>query len=157
MSKIVAAGSVLSQLTGWILTGLAFAAFSLRVPGKVGLVRALAISAAWFGAASVVQLINGWTRPSGGWAWTFPWLELLLFLAAFSIVWDAYTLKERTWKKTLGPLREGYRIQQYRTVVLYAIPLLVAIVAVGQQLASGSGIDFVKSLLSLPLALFPGS
>jgi hypothetical protein len=148
-----AAGSVLQQLAGWVLTGLVYAMLRLRLPGKVGPLRALALVAAWFATAAAVQAGNGLTGSAGGWSWTFPGLELLLFLVAFSVIWDLCTLKVSTWKQAVDGLREAYRIQQARAIALYAVPVLLAVVTIGQQLASGTASDFVQSALNLPLDL----
>jgi hypothetical protein len=45
--------------------------------------------------------------------------------------------------------------RQTRAIFLYAVPVLLAIVTIGQQLASGTALDFVKSVLNLPLDLLP--
>jgi hypothetical protein len=103
----------------------------LRLPGTVGPLRALTLAAAWFGAAAAVQLMNDLTVSASGWRWTFPGLELLLFLVAFSVAWDLCTLKEGTWKHALDQLRKAYRIQQTRAIARYVIPVLVAIITIG--------------------------
>jgi len=144
-----------SQLTGWILTGVIFAALSPRLPGSVGPVRAFVLTAAWFAAALPVQLIN-WTQHPIGWAWSFPGLLLLLFLVAFSVVWDAYilnpNLRRGTWVATLSKVAKTYNIQRTRAVILYALPVLAALIAVGQQLASGNATEFFKEVINLATA-----
>lgn len=57
---------------------------------------------------------------------------------------------------SVGRLREAYNLQQARSLALYGIPLLLALIALGQQLASGSGVEFVKSALSVVPAVFGG-
>jgi hypothetical protein len=83
-------------------------------------------------------------------------LQLLLFLVAFSAIWDARILDARLSWASLDRLREAYNLQQARSLALYAIPLLLAIIALGQQVASGSGVEFVKSALSVVPAVFGG-
>lgn len=150
-----AAGRVLQQLAGWVLAGLVYALLKLRLPGNVGPLRALTLAAAWFAAAAAVQAGNGLIGFASGWSWTFPGLELLLFLVAFSVIWDLCTLKVHTWKQAVDGLREAYRIQQARAIALYAVPVLLAVVTIGQQLASGTASDFVKSVLNLIPPLLP--
>jgi hypothetical protein len=151
----IVAGAV-TQVTGWILTGVIFAVLSPRLPGRVGPVRAFVLTGAWFAAALTVQLINYWTHQSIGWAWSFPGLLLLLFLVTFSVVWDAFilnpTLGRGTWIATLSKVAKTYNIQRTRSIILYAVPVLAALIAVGEQLASGHAADFIKGLLNLATA-----
>lgn len=98
------------------------------------------------------------TASSGGAirSWSFFGVQLLLFLVTFSVIWDAYILSEHPWKDSLSQLREAYKIQQARAVVLYAVPLLLAIIVLGQQVANGNGVEFVKSALNVVPAVFGG-
>jgi hypothetical protein len=155
----IVAGAV-SQVTGWILTGIIFAMLSPRLPGRVGPVRAFVLTGAWFAAALTIQLINYWTYHSIGWAWSFPGLLLLLFLVTFSVVWDAFilnpTLSWGTWMATLSKVAETYKIERTRAIILYAVPVLAALIAVGEQLANGHAAEFIKGLLSLASAAAGG-
>jgi hypothetical protein len=148
--------SVVGQLVGWLIIGIVYSALSTRLPGQIGPVRALLLAGAWFFAAVPVHLIDNWIQPSTSRAWLFPGLEVLLFLVAFSIVWDACVLKQDSWAGVITNLTSAYRIQETRTVVLYAIPVLLALIALGEQVASGSGADFVKSVLAGTAAVFGG-
>ncbi len=152
----IAAG-VVGQLVGWLLIGIVYSALSTRLPGPIGPVRALLLAGAWFAAAVPVHLIDNWIQHSASRAWLFPGLELVLFLVTFSIIWDACVLKQATWAETITNLRAVYRLQETRAVVLYAIPVLLALIALGEQVASGSGTDFVKSVLTEAAAVFGGS
>jgi hypothetical protein len=112
------------------------------------------MSAVWFAAAFTVHTFDNWTgNPTGG-SWTFFGLQLLLFLLAFGVIWDAYILSEKPGMKSLDQLREVYNLGQARTVVLYAVPLILALIALGQQVANGSGVEFVKSALNVVPAIF---
>jgi hypothetical protein len=158
---------VLTVLARWILTGLVFAALSQRLRGRVGPVRALLLSAAWFAAALTVHIINDWTQHSTSRAWTFPGLQLLLFLIAFSVAWDAYTLNPKlnnrfdreTLQETFKRLMDAYNIKQTRYIVLYSVPVVLAIIALVQQLINGTGVDSAQSLLNASAAIFgiPGA
>jgi hypothetical protein len=153
---IFVVAGVVGQLTGWILIGVIFAGLSTRLRGNVGPIRALVISAAWFAAAFTVHIVDGWTQNPTGRSWSFFGVQLLLFLVTFSVIWDAYILSEHPWKDSLSQLREAYKIQQARAVVLYAVPLLLAIIVLGQQVANGNGVEFVKSALNVVPAVFGG-
>lgn len=153
---IFVVAGVVGQMTGWILTGIVFAGVSTRVRGGFGPIRALVISAAWFAAAFTVYVIDRWTQNPTGRSWSFFGLQLLLFLVTFGVIWDAYILSEHPGKDSLNQLREAYKLQEARAVVLYAVPLLLAIIVLGQQVANGSGVEFVKSALNVVPAVLGG-
>jgi hypothetical protein len=145
----VSAGA-LSQLVGWILAGLIFAGLSTRLFGGVGPGRALVLSSTWFVAAFAVHIIDGWTRGTGGGrAWSFPGFELLLFLLVFSIIWDACTARQDSWKATFDKLKKAYNIQETRVALYYVLSALVALIILGEQIVNGSGIQAVRSVLEV--------
>jgi hypothetical protein len=148
--------SLFGQVVGWALIGVFFGSLSSRLPGRVGPIRALIISAAWFATAFAVQLISDWYQHSSSRSWIFSGLQLLLFMVAFSIAWDAYILRRENLKLTFESLKRGYDIQETRSIALYAIPVLVAIIALGQQVASGSAAEFIKSALASAAAILGG-
>jgi Family of unknown function (DUF6185) len=150
------ATNVIGQLAAWIVVGVFLALLSTRLPGRVGPLRVLILSAIWFIVAIVNNIVESWFQHSDSRSWVFPGLQLLLFMLAFSVAWDACMLRRRTWMKTIDDLRLGYNIQKTRSVVLYAIAVLAAIVAIGQQVASGGGAEFVKSALAGAAAVFGG-
>jgi hypothetical protein len=147
---------ILGQLVGWIIIGIVFAGLTPRLRGGIGPVRALIVSSTWFVAALIIHVVDRWLGEPTAQSWSFFGLELFLFLAAFGVIWDAYVLTSNPWKKSLKPLRQAYQLRQARTVVLYAVPLLLAIIVFGQQLSSGNGIESVKSALSIGPAIFGG-
>jgi hypothetical protein len=84
----------MGQLAGWILAGIIFAGTSTRLRGGSGPIRAVVMSAVWFTATFTVHIFDDWTgNPTGG-SWTFFGLQLLLFLLAFGVIWDAHILSE---------------------------------------------------------------
>jgi hypothetical protein len=151
--------SLLSQVTGWLVIGVFFGALGTRLPGRIGPLRALILSWAWFAVAIVVHIVNNGLHYSADRAWLFPGLQLLLFLIAFSVIWDAYALKQDTLAATVEKLRAAYHVQEnqpVRAIALYAIPVLVALVGLIQQVATGSGTDFVTGILNGAAAAFGG-
>jgi hypothetical protein len=148
----VAAG-VVSQLVGWIIIGVIFSIINTRLPGRSGPVRALIVSALWFAVATADFIVAGWLHYSAGRSWTFFGLELVVFLLAFSAVWDMCILGKLSWA-SIRHLWEAYNLQRVRSVALYAIPLLLAVITLGQQVLSGSGTQFVQSALSVIPTIF---
>jgi hypothetical protein len=143
--------TVAFEILGWIVTGLVFGMLSTRLRGLVGPLRALLLSLAWFAAAFIVDIGSGWTSALGSRAWIFQGLQLLIFLVAFGIVWDMYSLREEgdTPQAVLGKLATAYNYTRARAVIIYIIPIILAIIAIAQQIAVGSGTDFVKAVLEL--------
>ena len=156
-SAIFVVTGILSQLAGWLAAGVIFSIVNTRLPGRYGPIRAIIFCGLWFAVGFAFSRVQGWLDPeSGGRSWTFFGLQLLLFLVAFSAIWDARILDARLSWASLDRLREAYNLQQARSLALYAIPVLLAIIALGQQVASGSGVEFVKSALSVVPAVFGG-
>ncbi|SOD73644.1 hypothetical protein SAMN05892883_2916 [Jatrophihabitans sp. GAS493] len=158
---LFAVAGVLAEAARWLISGLFYGALSPRLPGRVGPLKALSLAGAWFAAAEIVHLINGWTLHDTTRGWSFPGLELLLFLVAFSVVWDALIARRfspagaaGTWTEAVETLREAYFILTTKSIVLYSVPVILALLAVGQQLVNGTGLDFVRAALNLgtPLA-----
>ena len=144
-------GTVAFEILGWIVTGLVFGMLSTRLRGLVGPLRALLLSLAWFAAAFLVDIGSGWTTAPGSRAWIFQGLQLLLFLVAFGVVWDMYSLRAEgdTPQAVLTKLGAAYNYTRARAVIIYIIPIILAIIAIAQQIAVGSGTDFVKAVLEL--------
>ena len=110
------------------------------------------LSLAWFAAAFLVDIGSGWTTAPGSRAWIFQGLQLLLFLVAFGVVWDMYSLRAEgdTPQTVLTKLGAAYNYTRARAVIIYIIPeLCLTMIAIAQQIAVGSGTDFVKAVLEL--------
>jgi hypothetical protein len=72
-------------------------------------------------------------------------LQLLLFLAALGVWYDYRTVRAAGggWSE----LRVVYRLKETRRLATYAVPVALALLALGQQVVSGTGTDFVKGVL----------
>jgi hypothetical protein len=147
--------AILTQLAGWIVIGVVFSNINNRLPGKLGPVRALIVSAAWFAVGFAFYLVRGWLHVPSSRSWVFFGLQFLLFLLSFSAIWDACILGSLSWS-AFGTLRDAYSLRKARAVALYAIPVVLAVIALGQQVASGSGTEFVKGVLDIVPPLFGG-
>lgn len=155
-ASVFIASSIVGQLTGWLVIGVFYGMLSSRLPGQVGPFKALILAGGWFAVAIVVSIANNGLHFPGGRAWIFAGLQFSLFLIAFSVIWDALALNKNTVAETVRELRAAYHLEQAQAVALYAIPVLLALVALVQQVASGSGSDFVTSILNGASAAFGG-
>lgn len=150
---IFAVAGVVSQAAGWIVIGVVFSLINNRLPGGSGPLRAVAVSALWFGVGIISFVVSALLHGSLNRSWTFFGLQLFLFLLAFSAVWDACILGKLRWA-SLDQLRDAYNLNRVRTIALYAAPLLLALIALGQQVVSGSGVQFVQSALTAVPSIF---
>jgi hypothetical protein len=148
-------GGILTQLAGWIVIGLVFSVINNRLPGTCGPIRALIVSALYFAVGFVFSLLRGWLHAPADRSWIFFGLQLLLFLLSFSAIWDACILGRLSWS-SFDTLRTAYNLQRARSILLYAVPLVLAVIALGQQVATGSGIQFVQGVLNIVPPLFGG-
>jgi hypothetical protein len=146
---------VVNEVLRWTLTGCLYALLLPWLPGRVGPVKALWLAGAWFAAALPVAVINGWTGNTTGREWLFPGLQLVLFLTVLGVLVDASTLYGRadagrpaTPRATWAALLQAYNVDGIRPVLLYAAPAALAIIGIGQQVVSGTALEFVTSLLS---------
>lgn len=155
-TSVFAVSSIIGQFTGWLVIAVFYGMLSSRLPGRIGPFKALILAGVWFAVAIVVNLAdNGLHFPLGR-SWIFAGLQFSLFLITFSVIWDALAFKKSSVPDTINELRAAYHLEQAQTVALYAIPVLLALIALVQQVASGSGSDFVTSILNTGAAAFGG-
>ena len=150
-----------AEVVRWALTAWLYGLLMPVLKGRVGPVKALWLSGAWFVASAPVALIDIWTGADQGRVWLFPGLQLLLFLTALAVLMDLSTV--HAWagaQQSLGEqwstLLKVYNFEDARKVIIYAAPAIAAVIAISQQVISGSGLDFVNSLLSQVQSLLGG-
>ena len=138
-------GSLIREAARWVATATVFGLLYRYLPGRIGPLKGLFLSGVWFGAAAVSELINRWAGSDSGRVWTFPALQVVLFLVVLSLVYDYMTIRAAggTW----ADLQTAYGIERTRTAVTYAIPAALAVLAIAQQVASGTGLEFVRGVL----------
>ena len=152
---------IVAEIVRWVLTGWLYGLLLPVLPGRVGPVKALWLSGAWFAASVPVIIIDDWTGADPGRVWLFPGLQLLLFLTALAVLMDystvhAWAAGRLSWSATWATLLKVYNFEGVRKIALYAAPAVAAIIAIGQQVVSGTGLDFVNSLLSQVQSLLGG-
>ena len=164
-SQPIQASFVLSQAVSevvrWTLTGWLYGLLLPLLPGRVGPVKALWLSGAWFAASVPVAIVDVWTGADPGRVWLFPGLQLLLFMTVLAVLMDLSTV--HAWAGGRLPLASNwstllkvYNFENARQVALYAVPAVAAVIAIVQQVISGTGLDFVNSLLSGAQSLLGG-
>jgi hypothetical protein len=152
---------IVTEIVRWTLTGWLYGLLLPLLPGRVGPVKALWLSGAWFVASAPVAIVDDWTGAGQGRVWLFPGLQLLLFLTALAVLMDLSTVNawaggQQSWAENWSMLLKVYNFEGARKIALYAAPAVAAIIAIGQQVVSGTGLDFVNSLLSQVQTLLSG-
>jgi hypothetical protein len=150
-----------TEIVRWTLTGWLYGLLLPVLPGRIGPVKALWLSGAWFAASAPVAIVDHWAGGDPGRVWLFPGLQLLLFLTVLAVLMDLSTVKAWAGGRLFSAanwstLLKVYNYEDTRKVALYAAPAVAAIVAIGQQVVSGTGLDFVTSLLSGAQSLLGG-
>lgn len=144
--------ALLTEVLRWLLTGWLYGLLHHELPGRVGPVKALGLTLAWFAAAAMVEVLNRWSGVEQGRVWLFPGLQLALFLFALSVFFDVVSLRARnaqlSWADAWKELQIAYKVQRARNLVVYMVPVALAVLAIGEQVVSGTGLQFVNSLLT---------
>jgi hypothetical protein len=150
---------VVAEVVRWTLAGWLYGLLIPVLPGRVGPVKALWLSGAWFAASAPVVIVDGWTGADPGRGWLFPGLQLLLFLTVLAVLMDLSTVE--VWAggrffsaANRSTLLDVYNFDDARKIVLYVAPAIAAIIVIGQQVVTGTSLDFVNSILSGAQNLF---
>lgn len=140
---IVAEASV--EVGLWLGGATLFALLYRRLPGRYGFIKAMVLGGAWLGAAAAVELGRLWLDDGTGREWLFPGLKLLLFLMVLGVVYDALTLEAAGGSWTM--LQAICGIERGRDYARIVVPVALVVVALAQQISTGSGLDLVGVLL----------
>jgi hypothetical protein len=148
-------GNTVMEAARWMSTAAVFGLLYPRLWGYIGPLKALSLSAVWFGAAAAGEVAARWTDHGSGRVWSFPGFQLLLFTGVLAVAYDLRTLHRRGlgWRQ----LQRAYGIERTRDLVAVAVPITLAVVAIAQQLATGTGLDFVQQIVdNIPRVLPAG-
>jgi hypothetical protein len=144
--------ALLTEVLRWLLTGWLYGLLHHELPGRVGPVKALGLTLAWFAAAAMVEVLDTWSGIEQGRVWLFPGLQLGVFLFALSVLFDVVSLRatnpQLSWAQAWKELQIAYKVQRARSLVAYMVPVALAVLAIGEQVVSGTGLQFVNSLLT---------
>jgi hypothetical protein len=147
--------SVLIEGIRWLLTAAVFGLLYPHLPGRTGPSKVTVLAALWFGVASFIEVANRLGGYGSDRAWTFRGLQLVLFLLVLSIAYDYATMTAARGGRI--ELAAAYRIESTRQFLTFAVPAALAALAIAQQVANGTGSEFVRSVIeSLPKIVLPG-
>lgn len=146
----------LREETRWLAIAASFGLLYRFLPGRGAPQKALALSSLWFAAAGLTEMVQRWTGGPDGRSWIFPALQILVFLTTVGLLYDHATIRAAggTWTQ----LQAAYGVERARPFLAAVLPVALAALAIIQQVATGSGLDFVTGVLSnvpIPPAL-PG-
>ena len=137
--------SLVVRWVSWLAAGAVYCIAQSHLPGRLGPIKAAALSTAWFVPAVAIELLEGWQGVVNDRSWLFPGFELVLFLTALSVWYDYRTIASESatpWTH----LRAAYRIDRARDILKVVGPAAVASLAVVDQLANGSAADIVRQV-----------
>jgi hypothetical protein len=141
-----AAASLFGEIAFWLAAALVMGCLYPYLPGRNGVLKSLVLTAIYATTLAISARLLG-----GGSGWIFRSLELLLFLAALGVSLDWMTIVRAGlyWRH----LPELYRLRDVRVLAGSASSLLLALLAIGQQVLSGDAqsavIEIIKSFASL--------
>lgn len=144
-SVALLAASVLSEGGRWLATAAVFGILYPFLPGRGGPYKAAVLAALWFAPALVTEVVNRWLGAGTGRVWTFPALQLLLFLSVLGVLYDRRTMKAANGR--WADVQYAYGVERTRSLLVVSTPMLLAVLAITQQVVSGTGFEFVTTVV----------
>jgi hypothetical protein len=144
--------NVASEVAFWLVAAFIMGYLYLYLPGRNGVFKGTFLAIIYWIAEMSNVLVSLWLTQSYSTTWTFRALQLSLFLVALGVAIDWYTLKRQNiyWRNLL----DYYKLNDVRVLIGYASPLVLAVLAIGQQLLSGQAQQAVTELIkTLPQAI----
>jgi hypothetical protein len=138
--------SVSLEGTRWLVVAFCFGALHRLLPGRTGLTKSFALSAVWLAATLAGELTSRALGAGGDQLWLYRSLQLVVFLIALAVAYDLMTVRDGGggWRQ----LRRLYSVESYTDLTGTTVPVVLAVVALGQQLVTGSGADVAEAFLS---------
>lgn len=144
---------VMTEVAFWLTAAFVLGAIGSYLPGDHHLSKALVLASLFAAATGLAALAGEWLGLAGATGWILRVSTLALFLSAVGFILDAKTLSAHglSWREAI----DLYRLGRVDSLVRYAAPVLLALIAVIQQLLTGAGADVVKSVLENSTNLLP--
>jgi hypothetical protein len=137
--------AVLLNTVFWAVAGFAVTGLYSSLPGRTGPTKAVALWGIWLASAIAAELVAAFPWAPDPTEWVYVALELLLGLVGISVAHDLASVRavDGNWRRLL----EVYNVHRLRDLSRYLIPLVLAVVGLVQQIASGSAADIVQAAL----------
>jgi hypothetical protein len=146
--------AALLEVARWVWTSFAFGVLNGVLPGRSAAIKGIVFALMWLAGALLVQMVIGWSGGSTGQPWLYRFLQLFVFLTVLGLLFDlsAVTRAGGTWRR----LRDIIGLRNYKEIVVALIPIALALVALVQQLVSGSGAEVAESIVDGIAAVVQG-
>lgn len=135
-----------TEVVRWLVPSFVFGMLYGVLPGRTGPVKALALTALWFAGVAASTLAGSLLGLGVPGDLAYRSLQLLVFLQVVAVLYDLATVRRAGggWRQ----LRALYSLRNYTDLGTSLVPALLAVVALAQQLASGSGLDVAETALN---------
>jgi hypothetical protein len=136
---------LLREIVFWLAAAFVLGCLYPYLPGTNGVLKGAFLAGIWIVSVLARELI-GSGEDTG---WIFRSLQLLLFLTLLGAGLDLQTLLRNGiyWRSIL----DYYQLRDVRTVIGYVSPLILALIAIAQQLLSGQALEAITEIIkSLP-------
>jgi hypothetical protein len=132
---------LLREVVFWLTAAFVLGCMYPYLPGTNGVLKGAFLAGIWIVSILARELI-GLGDDTG---WIFRSLQLLMFLTLLGAGLDLQTLLRNGiyWRSIL----DYYQLRDVRTVVGYLSPLLLALIAIAQQLFSGQALDAITEII----------
>ncbi|HEU5107606.1 MAG TPA: hypothetical protein VFT95_03435, partial [Micromonosporaceae bacterium] len=146
--------ATLLEVARWVWASFAFGVFNGVLPGRSAGLKGIVFALLWLAGALLMQVVVGWSGGATGQPWLYRFLQLFVFLTVLGLLFDlsAVTRAGGTWRR----LRDILGLRNYKELAVALVPVALALVALVQQLASGSGVEVAESIVDGIAAIVQG-
>jgi hypothetical protein len=148
-SLLYALAGVFTEFSFWLSAAGVTAVLYPYLPGWNGPLKGLAVAGIYvlsIGTAALV--LHEHVDPR----WPFRSFELVLFLLLLGVALDLRTIRRRggSWRE----LWEYYEVDKLQGIAIYLVPVTLALIGIGEQIASGHAqnaiVEIIKSFTAVP-------
>ncbi|WP_460433192.1 hypothetical protein [Angustibacter speluncae] len=157
-SLTILAFGTATELARWVVPALLFGALYNWLPGRIGIVKAAWLSAMWIpGAALALAVSISLGAEFSMQQVYYRGLQLLVLLTSVAIILDFQAVRRvgGSWRT----FRKLYPLNTFAEISASTIPLLLAAIALAQQIAAGTGLDvaasFLEGVAAIPTSSIP--
>jgi Family of unknown function (DUF6185) len=142
---IVALFAVL-ELVRWVVAGFVFGYFYTDLPGRIGPVKALTLSAIYIASCTAPLMFAQAVGHDFRHEAVYRGAQFALFAIVLAVVYDLWSVRllGGDWQE----LQRIYDLQSYGRVTAAVAPAALLVLTLAKQIDAGSGFDVADSLLS---------